>query len=198
MHSLNNFLFKRDKPWLILGKGPSFSRRNEIDFDKYYTFGLNETVNFIECSIGHFIDIEVSWRLRKSNKHTVFIVPFHPHYVFKPSVTITSELKNNTFLRQLNYEDRLFTYNLSTYKGHILHKNAPYIKARYFSVEAAFRILANAGIREIFTLGIDGGTKYAEEFDGLKPLSNGQPSFDKQFIELDKILRSHSMEWKVL
>lgn len=198
IHSLNKLEIKTDLPWLILGKGPSFSRIGSIDLTSFYTLGLNETVNFVECSLAHFIDIEVAKNINLKNKHSLFIVPFHPHLKNRPTTENLDQHKERlSFLRMLNFEERLFTYNLSTYKGHILHKGTPYIKAKYFSVEAAFRILANAGVRVIYTLGIDGGTSYADCFleRGYIPLTNGRKSFDDQFIELHSIVNNMKLSW---
>jgi hypothetical protein len=33
-----------DQPWLILGKGPSFAKRNECDLKRFHTISLNHVV----------------------------------------------------------------------------------------------------------------------------------------------------------
>lgn len=202
IQTINKLTIKRDKPWLIVGKGPSFSRIWDIDLSHYYIFCLNETINQVErCDIGHVIDLEILPRLEKwhCKGPRKFLIPYYPHLKCKVvDRCLPACIDHYFYLKQMDYEERLYTYNLSTYKGNFVHPQATYIKARYFSVEAAFRILANFGVRQIYTLGIDGGTKYAKEFKDLKPLTNGQPSFDKQFIEIKRIVDSHKMSWIIL
>ena len=197
LKSLNKLEIDKSKSWLIIGKGPSFTRIWDTKVSNYNLFGLNEVVTKINCKLGHIIDLDVAIKIGTTGLLTAenYIVPYHPHVNFRPEKTITSYYDKCILLKSLAIKDRLYTYNLSTYKGNILHANTPYIKTKYFSVEAAFRILANFGIRVIHTLGIDGGTKYASEFDDLKPLTNGRKSFDDQFIELRSICKQHSMSW---
>jgi hypothetical protein len=55
---------------------------------------------------------------------------------------------------------------------------------RYFSAVAAVNLLAVSGVREIFTIGVDGGSSYAPDFDKKTLLVNGRASFDVQFKEI--------------
>ena len=48
-----------DRPWLVLGKGPSFSRRYEFRLQDYNTFALNHVVREQSVDVAHVIDIEV-------------------------------------------------------------------------------------------------------------------------------------------
>ncbi len=199
IRSLNNLIIRNDKPWLVLGKGPSFSRIHDQDLSQYYTFCLNETINKVErCNIGHVVDLEVLPRIEKwhCKGPRNFLIPYYPHLQCKvTNKCLPNWIDKYFYLKQMDYEDRLTVYNLSTYKGNFTHPAAPFITAKYFSVEAAFRILGNFGIRQIYTLGIDGGNTYAKEFSNLKPLTNGQPNFDRQFAELQKIVHAHKMAW---
>jgi hypothetical protein len=67
----------------------------------------------------------------------------------------------------------------------------PVIRVRYFSAVAAINLLVAAGhTEEIYTLGVDGGTRYNPVFDTKDRLSNGRSSFDIQFDEFEKTVKS--------
>jgi len=189
----------KDKPWLIVGKGPSFSKFN-MDYQRnYYILGLNHVVEHIPCDIGHFIDIDVmenKWNTWQT-KCTYIVCPYHPHVDFRASShTINSSFLETKYLLN-NLYDKLYYYDLSTwrYEG---CRVGPVIKAKYFSAEAAFRLLHAQGIKTIYSIGIDGGTEYAKEFAHLKPLQNNRKTFDDQFAEINKFIESTSITYKAL
>ena len=69
------------------------------------------------------------------------------------------------------------------------------VEARFFSAEAAFDLLGATGVREIRSLGIDGGRAYSPAFkdlEGTTMLANTKPTFDIQFEELERIVAKHS------
>ena len=81
-------------------------------------------------------------------------------------------------LREFTAHDALLWYNLSNWPRP--HAGSPVVRVEYFSAEAAVRILAMAGITTIRTLGIDGGSTYAPDFQDKKPFRGGHTSFDIQ------------------
>jgi len=68
----------------------------------------------------------------------------------------------------------------------------------FFSGEAAFGVLAAMGVKEVWSLGIDGGKAYGEAFAHLRPLTNGQPSFDQHISAIYDILTVNRMTWTPL
>lgn len=70
----------------------------------------------------------------------------------------------------------------------------PLVQVVAFSAEAAIRLLAIFGVQHIRTIGIDGGDSYSKYFDYLKPLTNGQKSFDRQFVEIAKIQQMYNLD----
>ena len=50
---------EKTKPWLILGKGPSFSKRHQFDLSAYNTLSLNHAVREQAVTIAHIIDLDV-------------------------------------------------------------------------------------------------------------------------------------------
>ena len=48
------------KPWLVLGKGPTFARRGEFDLTGFHRFALNHVVRELSVQIAHMIDADVA------------------------------------------------------------------------------------------------------------------------------------------
>ena len=88
-------------------------------------------------------------------------------------------------------------YNSSRSKP-LMIKSGPVVRVRGFSGVAAVNLLANAGVKEVFTLGVDGGTKYSSKFDKSTLLANGRESFDCQKSEFKLAKKSFGITVKPL
>jgi hypothetical protein len=194
-----------DKPWLLLGKGPTFGRRNEFDLTKYNTLALNHVVREVKVDVAHLIDIDVIEACGETiiTNCDWLIMPRQPNVKFFPSeyLNLSDWLQIIPMLQKVENTARLVTYNFAQEESpeHSPEHNAdPWtIVARYFSSEAALGILGRMGVRKIHTLGIDGGTKYSKSFEDLASstlLTSGQPTFDLQFEQLAKIARQFNFE----
>ena len=183
--------FKNDKPWLVIGKGPSFKKVWDLDLNNYYVFGLNHVCNIINCDIGHCIDLEVLNREFIDHSKTI-LLPWHPHCNFKVVKEDLNQISTkHEFLRNL---DNLYYYNCSTYKGnHPLEKEI--IKVKYFSGEVPFYLLGLCGVREIHSIGIDGGTKYSSYFHCMQALTNGRKSFDESITMIKRSCIKFGINW---
>ena len=192
----------KDNAWLILGKGPSFSKLSEYNSEKYHKLSLNHAVREIKVEIAHIIDLDVLEHLGDVllKNAEMLVMPWHPHVHNKPSRSNLEQLvANNKILQQLADEGRLLWYNLSTSKTH--NSIAPVVNVKYFSAEAAINLLAMAGIRHIRSLGIDGGSSYSNNFRDLKEktlLSNGRTSFNEQFKEIAKTIFKMNIDYAPL
>lgn len=173
------------KPWLVFGKGPSFERYKNFDLSKYNTLCMNATSTIIDCDVAHFIDYETYLRCFNKCKGKKIIMPLHPHIKFKPRQ------------EPIHFpSDRFIYYDLNTWPS--LTTFPPVIKARYFSSEAVFNILGLIGVKNIFSLGIDGGKRYAKNFNDEKPLRNGQKTYSIQEKQLLNICKKNNIIWKKL
>jgi hypothetical protein len=190
------------KPWLILGKGPTFSKLKEINLSEYNTFALNHVVREVKVNVSHIIDIDVveacADELRSNCEW--LIMPRRPHVSCRPSEILTLEDWKNSIpvLRELDEAGKLVCYDLML--GEPASGNSE-IEVHYFSSEAALGILARLGARIIRSLGVDGGRKYGPKFvdlDSETKLANGQPSFDLQFEKLEKIADDYSLDYRPL
>jgi hypothetical protein len=75
------------------------------------------------------------------------------------------------------------------------------VQVRFFSAEAVLNLLAQAGVRTVRSLGIDGGTNYSRAFDDLKDktlLANGWKNFDRQFEGIARTIMTTGIDYAPL
>lgn len=190
----------RTKPWLVLGKGPTFGRRDELDLEAFCLLGLNHVVAQQRVDVAHIIDVDVVEALGEDllRNADVVVMPRVPHVRMAPSLrALEAFLPALPVLQTLSDQGRLVWYNAASSDRDFA--GSPTVHVRYFSSEAAFDILGHLGARQIRTAGIDGGIAYNSAFahlDSKTRLANGQPSFDLQFVQLDRICRRWDIEYR--
>ncbi len=191
-----------DKPWLVLGKGPTFAKRSEIDLDRYNTFALNHVVREQRVDIAHLIDIDVVEPCGESliNNCTWLIMPRRPHVNSSASdyMDLADWVNCIPVLAEAEKCGKLVTYSFA----HEPITADPWtIDARYFSSEVALGLLGRMGIKTIRSLGIDGGNNYSSTFADLSQntlLANGQSDFDLQFDRLREIANNFNIDYSPL
>jgi hypothetical protein len=186
------------KPWLLLGKGPSFSRRSEFPLDDYNLIGLNDVVTEQKVELAHIIDIDVVEKCADTirDNSRFLLIPRRPHIEFRPAERrLEDYFAEIPVLRELDEQGRLVWYNAASSAP---IGDSPRIGVRFFSSEAAMNILGEMGVKKVRTLGIDGGTEYGTEFADLTALENTRPSFDAQFRELEDIVAKWNIDYDPL
>lgn len=190
-----------DRPWLLLGKGPTFSRRDEFDLSTYNLLSLNHAVVEQRVDVAHVVDIDVIEDCGPAlvDNCRWLVMPRHPHVQFQASVAKLEDFVGQSrWLQQLDDEGRLIWYNAAT---GIAEPGSPVMDLRYFSSEAALSIVATMGASTVRSLGIDGGASYSPSFVGLEDktlLRNGRPSFNAQFRELERIASERHVDFQPL
>lgn len=197
---------QRDKPWLLLGKGPTFARRDEFDLSGFNTVSINHVIRELQVDIASVIDLDV---LRDCGDDIVcnarfLLVPRYPHPhpdlgQQVPTRPIESFYDELPFLRQLENENRLIWYYLQTSpQPHAT--DSPIIPTGNFSAEVLVNLLSHLGVKKIRTLGVDGGSAYATQFNHLeeKRLANGQLSFDVQTRGIMKTVHKNAIDFAPL
>lgn len=181
------------RPWLMLGKGPTFAKLRNVDTDAFRLLSLNHVVRERPVDVAHVIDLDVVHDCADaiySNARTLWM-PAHPHVNCVPSEKpLWSWVDEVPVLSKLAAEGRLAWYNAATWKSP--EPGSPVVDVKFFSAEAALGALALAGARVVRSLGVDGGRAYAPQFADLNDrtlLANGHPSFDRQFQGFARILR---------
>jgi len=184
------------KPWLVLGKGPTFHKVKAVDQTQYHICSLNHVVRELPVTLAHIIDIDVvADCANEIDQNARFLVlPYRPHFRNSPcEKTIEDCIRELPILKKLNNEGRLIWYNLSSSAP---REGSPVIKAKYFSAEAALNLLVACGVRVVRSLGVDGGRTYSKAFDDLSGktlLANGHQSFDRQFIGICETIRKSNV-----
>lgn len=175
----------RETPWLILGKGPSFEQLRMADVSGYRLMSLNHAVRERPVVAAHIIDIDVVSHCAEAlRSHAgVLVMPWYPHVGnHVGEKTLEQWCAEIPTLASLDAEGRLLWYDLST--SPLRQGTAAMVRATYFSAEAALDLLAQAGVRQVRSLGVDGGNAYGGSFEDLKDvtrLNNGHATYDLQF-----------------
>lgn len=173
------------RPWLMLGKGPSFGLLPNYDLTQYETLSLNHVVRERPVTAAHVIDLDVVTACGDAilSNARVLVMPWFPHVDNKVGEqSLEYWVTQVPVLRQLNAENRLLWYDLSTSKTR--HGAGPVVRAKYFSAEAGLSLLAQSGVACVRSLGVDGGSAYGSAFVDIESstkLNNGHQSFDLQF-----------------
>jgi hypothetical protein len=182
----------RARPWVVLGKGPSFDRRADHDLTRFGLMSLNHVVREQAVDVAHAIDLDVIDACADAliRNARVLVMPWVPHVRNRPGTSTLEQLAGqHDVLRRLRQEGRLLWYNLSTASEH--REGSPVIPVRFFSAEAALGLLAEAGVSTVRSLGVDGGNAYAAQFRDLADttrLANGRSSFDRQFESIAAVI----------
>jgi hypothetical protein len=186
-----------NKPWLILGKGPSFRKFAGVDAGKFHVLALNHVVREVKCDAALMMDFDVFESCRSAilENARFVLLPWRPHFAFRPTGrTLADMTRDDADLARLSREGRLVVFNAQTGRDYPPLPGEPIISIKFFSAEAALNILADNGVRNVRTLGIDGGASYADTFRDLNEktlLANGRTHFGKQFEQFNQTLRRH-------
>lgn len=188
-----------DKPWMILGKGPTFADRGRFPLSEYNLLGLNHVVLEEPVDVAHAIDVDVvdacGERLLENCKW--LLMPRRPHVDFDPGPELLEDyLARSETLRRLDAEGRLVWYNAASA---LPIGDSPVIGVKFFSAEAALNILGEMGVSTVRSLGVDGGRGYSAQFKHLHTrLANKRGSFDSQTEELAAISRARGIDYQPL
>lgn len=173
----NSNLFS--KPWLIVGKGPTFDLLHKVNLSDYHVLGLNHVMYRIPCLLGHAIDYDVFKSSADKLLCQHIVTPWEPHIDFVPGGKTAANLFSS---KDLHIETPVLWYNSDRSKR-LMIQSGPVVRVKLFSACAAVNLLANAGVKVVHTIGVDGGKSYSKEFDPKDKLANGRASFDGQAKE---------------
>lgn len=191
-----------DDPWLILGKGPSFSQRGQFDTSGFKSLALNHVVREGPVDVAHAIDLDVVTTCAEviPIHARVLVMPWVPHVTNRAGTRdLESWTREIPILRMLDREGRLLWYDLSTTR--VRRGGHPVVQARYFSAEAALSLLALAGARRVRSLGVDGGAAYSTAFEDLEDvtrLNNRHTTYDLQFQGLARTIMTTGVDYAPL
>jgi len=195
----------KTKPWLVIGKGPSFSELPSLNLSKYYSIALNHAVTKVPgVDYVHVADLDVFEKIEDClmTNTTSLVSPYFLHNNNAPSAAFSvdklAEIANkphHDLFKNLVKAKRITTYVSSRSKslgrkpelGRVIY-------VRYFSSVAVVNLLCACGVKDITLIGVDGGSTYASQFSDLTALTNGRKSFDVQFKEINQTVRRHGVK----
>lgn len=184
----------RERPWLVLGKGPSFALLGESDTSGFNTFGLNHVVREAHVDIAHAIDVDVVEQCADvlPERARYLLMPWIPHVNNRPGTrSLAHWVEAIPVLAEFATQERLLWYNKAASQP---HGDSPPVQVHYFSAEAPYALLGMAGVKTIRSLGIDGGDSYAPTFGRSTLLANKRSSFDRQFDQIARSITSYALD----
>ncbi len=195
-------LLYHERPWLIMGKGPSYSTLSSFDTTEFYKVSLNHVIRDQKVEIAHIIDFDVAIDCAEQidANANILVLPWRPHIENWVSIkTLDILINENEVLKKLNKQGRIKFYNLGSCIKPV--DNSPVIPTNFFSSEAVVNLLTVAGVNKIRTIGVDGGNTYSVQFKDLNEstlLANGHQSFDLQFKSISKKIVFNNLDYAPL
>lgn len=191
---------KAHKPFLILGKGPSFSRRRQFDLDKFNTISLNHVIREQKVDIAHIIDIDVVENCADCllEQASWLLMPLVPHVKCRPTEMRLSDFVNTLpVLKEFQRQNRLIWYPL--WSGPKVSELETVTGT--FSGSVVINLLSKLGVTEIRSIGIDGGNNYDVSFKDLTEATlfkNQHHSFDIQFSEIEESVMNSKINYQAM
>lgn len=183
------------KQALVLGKGPSYRPPSDQERQVNLVVSLNHGCRDTHVHLAHCIDVDVVDALGSKllEQADAVVMPYHPHIGWKPgSLTLDYLAQKHPVLSQFAERGALYGYNLFTTRAR--HGQSHVIRARYFSAEAVVDLLGYLGIKEIATLGVDGGHEQAGAFHDLTN-HNKERGYDQQWTGIRKAISRHRINY---
>jgi len=181
-----------DKPWLMLGAGQTLDERGNFDFQKFNLISLNDAVKTAKVEIAYVKDTDVLERCERAlmDNCNWVVMPSHQYENGKLAKdSLLAKRLDHPVLVELERRNKLVVHEFqplesvdARYRAYSNIVLAP----EYFTSEAALTLLAELHAQSVYSLGVDGGKKYAREFQNLQAARFGRPPFDHQ---LDRLLQ---------
>jgi hypothetical protein len=209
----------KNKPWLILGKGPSFGLLKNYNQAEYNIISLNHVVRECKVKLAHCIDLDVVVSCVDSilSNADYMVIPFQPHINNAPSEkTILELMAEIPELQRIEAAGKILWYHKRSFdtlhnqqasdrelllEGKMLKDGFPVVPVAFFSSEAAVNLLAMSGVKKVRTLGVDGGASYNNNFNDIKDktlLANGQKTFSIQFRSIAFTIMKKNLDYAPL
>lgn len=191
---VSQFQADYNKPWLVVGKGPSFDMEKVSQWP-HRVCGLNNSLHLPPYPWPDLVVCN-DWPMLTSCmliywEGATFAAPSALHdgaHDWEKSLDMAVALGNAA---QGNH---LYTFDLRTNQIR-MHPDQPIIEAWVSTAESAFDILGYAGVKEISTIGVDCGNDYHPSF-GTRDHSLGDLSPLQGLLE--KLCIKHQITWTKL
>lgn len=190
----------KSRPFLVMGKGPSFSLRDDYSLSDYTLISLNHVVREQKVDIAHMIDIDVVEQCGEMiEKNTKWLLmPWVPHRNCRPTnLSLMDYVATIPLLNNLNKQGRLLWYPL--WSG---PKMSGMSRVQgTFSGSVIIDLLSKLNVKKVRSIGLDGGGTYSDAFKDIEDITlfiNGKDSYDVQFSEIKNSVRRSGMDYSPL
>ena len=199
------------RPWLILGKGPSLDQAGQHDTEDYIRIALNDAAASHTAEFIHIIDLDVFSRCGDELDPcaSTLIMPWMPHAAYPKYGKETTDYRisghnlqelssSHPHIKRFAEAGKLLFYNLADCPE--IRRNPAGITVDHFSFSApvVIDLLGRSGVRKIRTLGVDGGRMHGgiprEGTEDSSVQTSVSSKYDIQFREIAKCIRSYQLD----
>lgn len=190
-----------EKPWLLLGKGPTFALRDQYDLTGFFTVAINHAISEMQADICSAVNDSIFADCGEAiyGNSRYLLTPRYPHSLSGSGERLLEAYYADfPFLEKMASEGRLVWYNVSSDP---IIPGSPVVRNGPFSSCILFNLLGMMGVHTIRSLGIDGGAAYSSAFAaiaGRTKLANGMPSYDVQFKDLIRAVHRFKIDYQPL
>lgn len=187
------------KPWLLLGKGPTFSLRHQYDLGPYTLVAINHAIWEVKADICSAVNYDILADCGDAiyENARYLLTPRYPHAISGVGPCLLETYFDEfPVLPRMAAEGRLVWYNLSSDP---VIPGSPVVRNGPFSSCILFNLLGMMGVRKIRTLGIDGGVSYGNAFKHIAErtlLANGMSTYDKQFKDMIRTVYRFKIDYQ--
>lgn len=186
---VNDEIWQDPRPWLVAGTGPSLDGWTQDLRDKYRVMAVHKAALVTDPDVVVAMDWDpLKYVLERMVPRRV-IVDTGIQHIYWPRLRI-----NEAVDRHLR---KLYDTNLFVFRTHNQPDNdpeaGPGIQIRHASGEVAFDVLGHLGVREITTIGIDGGGLHAKALD--EPVVTDRDPYGPHLDFIRTLCKKHGITW---
>ena len=180
------------KPWLVLGKGPSVDKVESVELRKYNVWSINQTLRLIpRADVWACSDYECFTDIPTGMIYSQFFyMQSTPRWRNKPdSGNIHTFINHNYSLKALEKMDMVFSLDFNGEERLFPEESF----TMDISGAMAFQILGRLGVKEIHSLGLDGGEGRSEQFNESHKIDGN--SYDLHFERVRHWVNFYNINW---
>lgn len=157
---------RKDKPFLIAGKGDSLPLVANYNTDEFYTIAINQAIfDFSKVDVCFIIDYhKVQQCFKDFWKINYLMMPWRPHINYiATDKTLEHLIVDDPILADYENSNSLLVMNLNNGRGN--HSTCVSVSNYNFAGDVTFQLLCRLGIKDVYTIGLN-DSKYSETMKG--------------------------------
>lgn len=191
MKLANDPIWQDPRPWLVAGTGPSLDGWNADDREAFRVMAIHKAALVTDPDVVVAMDWNPLKAVLAKMTPRRAIVEVDIQRIYYPRFGLAEALDKH--LQEL-YDSDLYVFRTHNHTDSDVEAG-PGIQIRHCTGEAAFDILGHLGVKEVYSIGIDGGPKHAQAMN--EPVAPNDPYAPQEQNLLD-IVKRHGMTWNRL